>query len=109
MKPEEINEELDRIFGYDERPEKRETRALIFSLISPPSEGPKCWNCGNDYTNDPEVDCMDATCYRCHAPYDKKRCKEFGFKPKSGPAPFAGAFGFEPLSDKDSGPEGKGE
>jgi len=41
-----------------------------------------CWNCGNDYQNDPNVDCMDATCYKCHAPYDKERCAEFKFEPK---------------------------
>ena len=43
----------------------------------------QCWNCGNDYLKDPNVDCMDATCYLCNAPYDKSRCKEFGFVPKS--------------------------
>jgi len=55
-----------------------------------PKEAHKfCWNCGNDYLNDPKVDCMDACCYRCHAPYDKRRCEEFNFKPKEAPRKLA--------------------
>lgn len=39
-----------------------------------------CWHCKSTH----QCDCMDATCYKCGAPYDKKRCDEFGFKPKKG-------------------------
>ena len=39
-----------------------------------------CWHCGKTFL----CDAMDATCKLCGAPYDKKRCKEFRFKPKNG-------------------------
>jgi len=56
----------------------------------PTPEKKCCWNCGNDYLNDPKVDCCDATCYKCHAPYDKTRCAEFGFNgSKPSPSPEA--------------------
>lgn len=41
-----------------------------------------CWHCKKTFL----CDMMDATCRLCHAPFDKKRCKEFGFEPKEGGA-----------------------
>lgn len=40
-----------------------------------------CWHCGSTHL----CDCMDATCWKCNAPYAKERCKEFGFEPKYQP------------------------
>lgn len=40
-----------------------------------------CWHCGKTFL----CDCCDATCRLCHAPFDKKRCKEFNFIPNDGP------------------------
>lgn len=34
-----------------------------------------CWFCKKDI----DCECMDATCWVCHRPYAKDRCKEFGF------------------------------
>lgn len=37
-----------------------------------------CWHCKKTFLCDP----CDATCRLCNAPFDKKRCKEFGFLEK---------------------------
>ena len=34
-----------------------------------------CWYCEQEI----RCECMDATCWVCDRPFDKKRCKEFGF------------------------------
>lgn len=41
-----------------------------------------CWHCERTFLCDP----MDATCRLCGAPFDKKRCAEFGFVPSHKPA-----------------------
>lgn len=38
-----------------------------------------CWHCKETFLCDP----MDACCRLCSAPFDKSRCKEFGFTPKA--------------------------
>jgi len=50
-----------------------------------------CWHCGSTHT----CDCMDATCYKCGAPYAKERCKEFNFTPKEDTCQECGGSGYD--------------
>lgn len=62
----------------EEKPEwySKGTDGTLYELENGDPEV-SCWHCKKTFLCDP----MDATCRLCGAPFDKKRCAEFGFKP----------------------------